>query len=215
MSNSEMNTNSNLNIQSQEGERMNSINMSDLESQYSITSLEKKLNNDVPIKGILKRPELIDSRNDAAIIMATKFCLTAAILAIMFPIIVADLYFGFSDRSCVNDEPKNLAISMKLYLLVSGFVGIGVMLGFITNICCLSTNGDKYLINICCVSCIAVIASLFHLIWNIIGAIIFWGTIYGEENCDKNVSTYIFVSLIIKFVGNLIGIIQSRSQKKE
>ena len=209
-----MKNNIDLNIQTQEDERMNSVNMSDLESQYSITSLEKKLHNNLPIKGILKKPELIDSRNDAARIMAIKICLTSIILAIMSPIIVADLYFGFADKSCVNDEPKNLAISMKLYLLVSGFFGIGVMLGFITNICCLSTNGDKYLINICCVSCIAVIACLFHLIWNIIGAIIFWGTIYEKNNCDKNISTYIFVSLIIKFVGNLIGIIQSRSQKK-
>jgi hypothetical protein len=213
MSNSEMNPNSNLIIQSQEDERMNIINVSDLESQYSITSLGKK--NSLPIKGILKKPELFDSRNDPATIMATKICLTVAILAIMSPIIVADLYFGFSDSSCINYQPKNLAISMKLYLLVSGFVSIGVMLGFIINICCLSTNEDKIIINICCISCIVVIAGVFHLIWNIIGAIIFWGTVYAEENCNKNISTYIFVSLIIKFTGNLIGIIQSQRQNKE
>jgi hypothetical protein len=189
--------------------------MSDLESQYSITTIEKKSTIDIPLKGILKRPELIDYNNDAASIMATKICFSACIMIIMCPIIVTDLYFGFTDNSCVNDEPKNLALSMKLYLIVSGFVGIGTMFGFITNICCLSADKDKIVINICCLYFIAVIAAVFHLIWNIIGAIVFWSTIYKEENCDKNVSTYIFVSLIIKLTSNLIGIIQSYSQKKE
>lgn len=214
MSNSEMDTNIVLNIQSQEDQRLDSVNMSDIESQISTTS---KTASTPPLKGILRKPEFDtpNINNEAAAMILIKICMTLFILIIMSPIIIADLYFGFTDRSCVNDEPKNLAISMKLYLLVSAFVGIGTLVGFITNICCLSPDKDIAVINLCCFTSIAVVAGIFHIIWNILGAIVFWGTIYGDGNCDKNVSTYIFVSLIIKFVANFVAIIQNISQKKK
>jgi hypothetical protein len=187
------------------------VDTNDVESQTSY----KQFDNQVQAKGILKKTELIDSSKDAAVIMAMKISSTTIILAIMSPIIIADLYFGFTDKSCINNAPENLAISMKLYLLVSGFVSMATMFGFISNICCLSVNQENTIINLCCVSFIIILAGTFHLIWNIIGSIIFWGTIYPEGNCDKNVSTYIFVSLIIKLIGTFIGANNLLSNKKQ
>jgi hypothetical protein len=213
MSNSEMNTNIVLNIENQQTERLDSINMTDIEAQNSVI-IEKPL--EIPLKGILKKSEGVTiGDHSAGVIMGMKFCMTILVLIIMTPIIVADLYFGFTDNSCINDEPENLAISMKLYLIVSGFVGMGTMIGILISICCLSFDDQTVIINMCCMSCIVVGAEIFHIVWNILGAIVFWGTIYGEGNCDKNVSTYIFVSLIIKFVSNLIGIMQNKSEKKK
>ena len=214
MSNSEMDSNIVLNVQSQENQRLDSVSMSDIESQISTTSQNTSA---TPLKGILKKPDcdtpnLIN--NDTALILI-KICMTLFILVIMSPIIIADLYFGFTDSSCVNDQPKKLAISMKLYLLVSGFVGIGTMLGYIINICCLSPEKDGAVINLCCFTSIAFVAGMFHIIWNILGAVVFWGTVYGNGNCDTNISTYLFVSLIIKFVANLIAIMQNKSEKKK
>lgn len=37
-------------------------------------------------------------------------------------------------------------------------------------------------------------------IWHIIGAVIFWGTLYPKKICDKSISTYLFISLIIKLL---------------
>jgi hypothetical protein len=214
MSTSEMNTDNLLVAQSQENQRLDSVNMSDIEAQISTTPQNTTT---TPLKGILRTPKFNSPniKDDAATIMIAKICMTLFILIVMSPIIIADLYFGFTDSSCVNDEPKNLAISMKLYLIVSGFVSMGTLVGFIFNVCCMSPDKDSAVINLCCFASIAILAGIFHIIWNILGAIVFWGTIYGEGNCDKNVSTYIFVSLIIKFVTNLLGIIQNNSEKKK
>ena len=204
-----------LTTSSQDRERMDSINMSDLEGQYhNINNTQSNVSN-LPLRGILKKPELnISIENDTAGLIAMKICTTILIIIIMVPIIIADLHFGYTDDSCINDEPKNLNISMKLYLLVSGFVGLGSMIGLVVNICCISTNADLLFINLICAGFILYAVGLFHIIWNILGAIIFWGSIYKEGNCTKNVSTYIFVSLIIKIIGNLFGILQNYSQKK-
>jgi len=215
MSNSEMNTD-NLLVTHPQNERLDSVNMTDIEAQNSVITQNADATT-VPLRGILRRPEFNSPniKDEAATIMIGKICISLLILVIMVPIIVTDLYFGFTDSSCVNDEPKNLAISMKLYLLVSGFVSLGSMIGILINICCFTFDEDTAVLNMCCISCIAIIGGVFHIIWNILGAIVFWGTTYGEGNCDKNISTYIFVSLIIKFVGNLFGIIQSKSEKKK
>jgi hypothetical protein len=62
---------------------------------------------------------------------------------------------------------------------------------------------DTYNDNMCVIIWAFVFIGLlgiFALIWNILGAVIFWGYIYGNGNCGRKVSTYLFVSLIIKFV---------------
>jgi hypothetical protein len=134
----------------------------------------------------------------------------------MVPIIIADLYFGFTDTSCVKDKPDGLDISMKLYLLVSGFLGMGAILIYIASICLLSPkNDEKNVPSMCCNYFAGFTTVMFPLIWNFLGAIVFWGTIYGEKNCNKNVSTYIFVSLIIKFIGNLASLLNNNSEKKK
>lgn len=202
----------------EERDRMDSINMSDLEGQYhNINNTETNVNNNnLPLRGILKKPELNASiENDAVRFLAMKICITLIIIIIMLPIIVADLHFGYTDDSCINDHPKNLNISMKLYLVISGFVGLGSMIGLIINICCISTNNDLNFINLLCTGFILYAVGFFYIIWNILGAIVFWGTIYKEGNCDKNVSTYLYVSLIIKIISNLFGILQNYSQNKK
>ena len=93
---------------------------------------------------------------------------------------------------------------------------MAVMLVYIVNICTFSNSDDSSNAeNLCCVYFTAAIAGVFHLIWNILGAIVFWGTIYGENICDKNVSTYMFVSLIIKLIANLIVMLSCNSEKKK
>ncbi len=209
-----METSNNSNFISQERERIDSVNISDLEGQYQTTT-----NLNLPLKGILKKSDLDDlSNNDELSIILMKICFTIFIIIITVPIIIADLYFGFTDKSCVKDEPKNLAISMNLYLIVSGFINLGSMFILIINICCIPINIDLHIINLCCLfytSFVLYTVVIFNTVWNILGAIIFWGSIYNEGNCNKNVSTYIFISLIIKFIRNLFIIIEEKSKRKQ
>ena len=50
--------------------------------------------------------------------------------------------------------------------------------------------------------------------WNILGAVTFWKTIYKGGKCDLMISTYIYVSLIIKLIINSFVIGQNSMKKK-
>ena len=195
-------------------ETLTNLSVSDLEAQITDNSINQ--NGDtgsVPLKGILRREIPPTSDNDAVIIIL-KTSSVIFILIIAVPIIVVDLYFGFTDTSCVKTEPDGLDISMKLYLLVSGFFNMGIMLAYIASICLFAEKDDiSCSRSMCCAYLTGAIGLL--TIWNILGAIVFWGTIYGDKICKKNVSTYIFVSLIIKLIGNLVALLNNRSEKKK
>jgi hypothetical protein len=203
-----MNTNSNLQVLS-ETERMTSI-VIDIESQNETKEeiiQETKTELQIPLKAILRKPDDQFADNIEVEKKLFKICLGLLVLVIMSPIIVCDLYFGFTDSSCSREQPDELAISLKLYLLVSGFVGLSVMTIILFGITCLDldNNSENDLFSMCCGYCGVICVGLFNFIWNIIGAVVFWGYIYGNGNCDKTFSTYVFVSLIIKFVGTLFS----------
>jgi len=58
-----------------------------------------------------------------------------------------------------------------------------------------------YILKICNLG--ATIINLASFTVNIMGSLIFWGAIYGKEACSSNISTYIFITIIIKFVANI------------
>ena len=202
-----MNTNSNLPIP--ESEKMSSIIIdieSDIESQNE-TKKEVQHEIKVPLRGILKNTKENIIYNDKIEQRFMKLCFALIILIIMTPIIFCDLYFGYTDLSCSREQPDELAITVKLYLIVSGFVGLSVMTAIFIGIACFDfdENYANDLFIMSCCSCGAICLELFNLVWNILGAVVFWEYIYGNGNCNKNFSTYVFVSLIIKFISILFG----------
>ena len=119
------------------------------------------------------------------------------------PIVICDLYYGYTDNSCINDYPNGLNINMKIYLLVNGYYGLTIISLISLFIACISTKNIEDNILLIVISKITpTIFVLFITVWNIIGSVIFWGKLYKEGNCDKNISTYLFVTLIIKLLGN-------------
>jgi len=150
----------------------------------SNNSINNSSNNElVSLKGILKKSCDMDDEIRTGK-MVIKMCTTLLFIVLTTPIIVCDLYFGFSDHSCINEMPDGFNYTMKLYLLVSGFIGLSWLLFMI-----------------------------FNLIWNILGAVTFWGSVYKGGHCDSKTSSYIYVSLIIKIVCTLIAL-QKISNKK-
>lgn len=195
-----MNTNSNSQ------EKQLSEVVIDIESQ---NETKENITNElqVSLKGILKKRDEQILNNIEVKKKIFRMCLGLLILVIMSPIIVCDLYFGFTDSSCSREQPDELAISLKLYLIVSGFVGLSAMIVILTGITCFDLNkiSDTGILFVCCGSLGLISAVIFNIIWNILGAVVFWGYIYGNGNCNRTFTTYVFVSLIIKFVATLLS----------
>jgi len=207
------------------------LNINVIKESYMLNTLSQVVDNDIEtgssnngrnnnsnnsekavLKGILKNSNNVDHEASTGLVVI-KLCTTLLIIVLTMPIIVCDLYFGFYDNSCVNEMPDGLNYTMKLYLLVSGFMGLSWVLVIIYTTCSLSINNDTTT-SMICTGCIGLIVLTFNLIWNILGAVTFWGSIYKGGHCDSETSTYIYVSLIIKLTGNLITL-QQNSNKKE
>ena len=118
-----------------------------------------------------------------------------------------------------NKNPKNLDISLKLYLLVSGFMGIILLVLSSILIIFMDFQISEYFNNkISRVNeleliklkkfldgfkkCCKYIVGIFGLLWNIIGSVLFWGYYYENDLCSIEISTYIFITLIIKLLAS-------------
>lgn len=188
----------------------------DIESQVlkSEDSLKKIADTQPVLKGILKKPEVNENLEQDGL-MIVKLCTSSCILICMSPIIICDLYFGFSHDSCLTDEPKNLNFNLKTYLIVSGFSGLFILLFMLFAVCSISKNADdKNVICFGCLGCAAMLCSVFGIIWNTIGAVTFWAFIYPDGSCNKVLSTYLFVSLIIKYVGVIQNLLSNKNKKE-
>lgn len=178
--------------------------------------LNKKLNNninEIPLKGILKKS--IDNLEQKELISEKIIKIIYTIFIIIFccPITICDLYYGYTDKSCINIYQKNLNINMGMYLVISGYSELLVTMFYILNIYCISNN-NKYINSnyLLITRWVIIVVNLFLISFSIIGAILFENlfsnAIYGSGICNVNISTYIFASLIIKLFGNLLSITQ-------
>jgi hypothetical protein len=200
------NINNNNNNNTAEDDRLNSIPF-DLGSESIKENVIQR-----PLKSILKpNPNSNDDIEMGLTII--KACLIIVILLSLLPIVVCDLYFGYTDTTCINTKPSSLNMSMKLYLLISGFIGIGIILISIGGVCLISFEDNNNYI-VCCISFIGIFTGLFQFIWNILGGIVFLGTVYKDGTCSESTSNYIVVSLTIKFIGNFISIMYNTFNKK-
>ena len=171
-------------------------------------------NNESQLKSILK-PTLsnTDYNNNLKLqINIIKIASIIFIFIISIPFIICDLYFAYNDDSCVEVYPKYIIfMNMKAYLLVSGYYTIGLMCALICNLQFLSIENKNS--NVICMSILSVIinvSKVFLIIWNTIGAFIFWGTLYNVEKCKTIVYNYFFVSLVIKLLAILFHIITNK-----
>lgn len=197
-----------LNLVSPDYDNDNDI---DIESETS----KKNNGNQRILKGILKNTDInVEDEHRIRLIMI-KICTSVLLIIMIAPIIVCDIYFGFTDSSCVNEIPNGFNITMKVYLLVSGFAGLACLLAIIYTIWSLSNDNDNNnLTTLFYFKTIGIIIGLFQLMWNILGAVTFWKTIYKGGKCDLMISTYIYVSLIIKLIINSFVIGQNSMKKK-
>ncbi len=127
-------------------------------------------------------------------------CFICLLITFSLPLAIFDLYYGFKNNECVNTYSPDLEMNMETYLKVSGIMSISFNALLIVDLLCINNTDNLsfclYIINIIVFSFV----QLFTIIWNVLGAVVFWTYIYKEGICDRSTNTYIFVSLIIKLV---------------
>ena len=153
------------------------------------------------LKSILKKP--YKERPYAVHII--KYMISFVTFLLCFPIVICDMYYGYSKDSCVEEYPAKLNINMKIYLVVCAYANMLIMVLVICSISCLSRRNSRsmHLYMVTVPKLIVTYGSLFLLAWNIIGSVIFWGMLYNKNLCSSNISTYLFVTLVVKLVCNL------------
>lgn len=187
-----------------EGERMTSI-VIDVETNGSSQSIISDTSIDTPLKSILKKSSDYYEEDRLLQLRAAKVCSSIMILIICIPIIFCDIYYSLTDVSCVNESPSYLDISLKLYLLLSGIINLILVLLTIVMIICLKDFDNKNDIAYLLTFGNLYISCVFNLVWNLIGSIVFCGYIYENGTCKIGVSTYVFISLIIKLLGSFLS----------
>jgi hypothetical protein len=140
-------------------------------------------------------------------------------MVLLFPISFCDLYYGYNDNTCVNEPAGKLSINLKDYLLISGWLSMSIITIITIGLYFMDfkpygNNGDIYTCLLCGCTFLSFVISSFVLIWDIIGAVIFW-ELMDDSKCSKDVYNYVFISLVIKLILCGIGILQKKNENKK
>ena len=185
----------------------------------TIENLENGLvNNSIPeLKGILKKTSREIESNNKIKAFILQFIGILFVALFVSPFIICDLVFGYNDDSCVDIYPENMSfMNMKIYLLVSGYLAIGLLCCIIINLYfAADDNIGENIILVAFLSIVLHISQVFFVIWNVLGAVIFWGTLNKHNYCSKSINTYLFVSLIMKLFANFCNIMANKDKKNE
>ena len=196
----------------------------DVPNNNTVENLENGLvnnNNDknnIPeVKSILKRTNREIENDNKIKAFILQFISILFVALFVSPFVICDLVFGYNDDSCVDIYPENMSfINMKIYLLVSGYLAIGLLSCIIINLYFASDdNIGNNIILVAFLSIVLYISQVFFIIWNILGAVIFWGTLNKQNYCSKSINTYLFVSLIMKLLANFCNIMATKDKKNE
>lgn len=134
--------------------------------------------------------------------------------ALCSPFIICDLYYAYTDTSCVHNATKHTTVNLFSYLAVSGFFNLSVLLVYICGFCSLSSeDGATCFILVC--SFLQQFFLLFSLSWVMVGAVVFWSEI-DNSSCSSPVYNYMMASLIIKLAGMfIVGCAESRKKDEK
>lgn len=114
------------------------------------------------------------------------------LLVLLFPFIFMDLYLAYTDTSCVSQEVPQISLTLKDWLLVGGYVSVGV---FIVMSGMVIRNLETPFIKL-----VSIVCSLFSMAWSVTGAVLFWS--YMDNTlCDSLTRNYVYTKLIMSFVG--------------
>jgi hypothetical protein len=117
------------------------------------------------------------------------------------PYIVYDIWFAVNDTSCVTDNDTNLFISLQVYLAVSGVSNI---YGLMLELFCLWMYNERH--KLCYVDLLRMLKDAVGLVWILMGAVVYWASIYQKKECDDYLTVYMFLRLIVGILFWIINI---------
>ena len=139
-----------------------------------------------------------------------KLCACAFTFLIFLPIIVCDLYFGYTRISCQDIVSPHMDLTIGLWLKVNGYLLISMLFVSVFGIFIYEKN--KYAT--ITVWIISILNRIFVLSWLIVGSILFWRDIEPMGKCDKSVNSYIWARLIMGICGFVISSKTDNDKKK-
>lgn len=137
-------------------------------------------------------------------ILCDKLIAISIFAALVMPFAVLDLIYAYRDTSCVYIYPEKLDINMRDYLQVCGYTSTLLFVYKTIIICRHSDNEVNMFTLLLRQEMLQFIVKCARIIWNIIGAFIFWGELYTNTPCNKDVFNYLFVSIIIKLCSSVL-----------
>jgi hypothetical protein len=155
------------------------------------------------------------STDDFAASCCMKSFAWVFVMIFAFPLTFCDLYYGYNDNSCVSEPAGKLAINLKDYLLIGGWINASILIILTLGLCFINFDKTNDTYFACCGGLsifILSIVNIFSIVWNVFGAIIFW-SLMDTSDCGNSVYNYVFASLIIKLCFNVIGILQKKNDK--
>lgn len=172
---------------------MNSLNNNnmDIEANFNILTDSKlsKSYNDIHIS--------TDISYDNTGLYCLKSLLIFLVLFVGLPLCFCDLYYAYTDDSCVSSHVDRINVNLKQYLQVSGLLTGCFMFIVILIILSFNENSKRFLLVLGTI--LFIFIGIFNTAWNVIGGIIFWG--YMDNSlCSDSVFNYVLASLIIKYV---------------
>ena len=178
-------------------------------SSNSKTSLSPSLRT-IPIYNQNRTTISIKSNNDITGIYCLKSIIIFVILLFGLPLTICDLYYGFTDDSCVSSHVDRINVNLKQYLQVSGLLTGCFIFLLILLILINEENSKGFLLRLGTI--LYLFISIFNNVWNIIGGVIFWG--YMDNSlCSNSIFNYVFASLIIKYVCCAFGLFSNNKKK--
>ena len=174
---------------------MNSLNNNnmDIEANFNILTDNEfsTKNNDI------HKSTETSSNNDNIGLYCLKSLLIFLVLFVGLPLCFCDLYYAYTDDSCVSSHVDRINVNLKQYLQVSGLLTGCFMFIVILIISSFNENSKRFLLVLGTI--LFIFIGIFNTAWNVIGGIIFWG--YMDNSlCSDSVFNYVLASLIIKYV---------------
>jgi hypothetical protein len=125
-----------------------------------------------------------------------NICKIMCILILTIPLMITDLYFGYSNQNCLSIKFDGIDFGIGTWLQVSGFIQLSSIVLLILS----QLTAEEY--SKILTKIISIFFGLFFVGWNIVGAIIFWKYLEPNSICDSQLTNYLWARIIIGLINS-------------
>jgi len=175
---------------------MKSIDEEDMSSiDINLNDIESNIESDV----------IVHLPNRKCAVCLDRIIYIIVVGCLSLPLATLDLIYAYRDHSCVGIYPQHryMHINMQDYLVVHGYLSGMIFLYKMCLICKYVTREGVFDEIVLKQDACQLLVRCFLMVWNILGAIVFFGELCRTTSCNKAVFNYLFVSILIKITVNI------------